>query len=330
MANVEQVDLKNEIETIKKEIEQLKFNNSEIIGKQIDKNMFSIRNLREFLTILAIIQTIFIAFAGALGFFGVKNIFDIYKYVEEAKQIKKSMESIKIEAENSFNSFKKEHEDNIVMLKTYKGSIDKLKEEQQKLTTSFNNIENINIPELVGKIENQKQKVNNVENNLNVTAQKINQKLNDISIIYNATANDFSAPLTARERLFLFTLAQKVNPDSNSPALNYNAAKMYYSMGYFEKALEYLDRIININDVPIEIRNDIKKTREDLKKEMKRPKEERERLMPPLSAKEAGIRFGSLSPVAWMQNMLTLLWRKGYITSDDGERVFKEAMVKDK
>lgn len=293
------------------------------LAKRIDSSYLSTNNLRVFLQILALIQTVFIAGAIAFGFVGFTNIMAIRSEAEKVREAGKTIENsakLATEAESTirtqvsafdarlkrvdaaFEDKQKQMDRKMVLVQT--SVDDATKTMQRKTEDSLNSMKG-----------NMEQRMADAEKEI----QKVNKQLSSISTIFNKVGISNEKILNAREKQLLFLLAKEIDPDN--PIFNFNAGILAANFGRYDEAIITLDKVIKAQNVPSNIIAKAKETRSSSMKLKQSPPEVK-------ATEPTGVAIGDYVILQLHLNTVDKLWKSGYITLEEAQKIFDNAKMK--
>jgi tetratricopeptide (TPR) repeat protein len=301
--------LQNKIDQLEAELNNIKSELSpDKISKKIDSSYLSVNNMRLWLQILALIQTIFVAGAIAFGFIGMTNINQIRAEADKVKEMSKTIE------ESGSKIIDK--------VKKYDAQLNQL----EKLSNSFAEKDRV-ANEKVESIERR------TTSTLNQSEQRLNErlldaenkiaaantKLKDISSMFNQVSIQYDNILNPREQLLLALLARKIEPDNIS--YSYNSAIYSYAIGRYDEAITEFEKATRSKDLPSNV---IEKAKQGIinAKWMKENYKRTAVTNPEL------IRLGDYSALQLLINTIETLSVNGYLTRGQAEKLFADAKIK--
>ncbi|QQG65368.1 tetratricopeptide repeat protein [Desulfobulbus oligotrophicus] len=233
------------------------------LAKRIDSSYLSTNNLRVFLQILALIQTVFVAGAIAFGFVGFTNIMAIRTETEKVREAGKTIEnSVKraAEAESTIRTQVAAFDERLKRVDATFG--EKQKQMDQKLVLVQTSVDNAT-KTMQRKTEDS---LNSMKGNMDQRLadaekeiRKVNKQLSSISTTFNKVGISNEKILSAREKQLLFLLAKEIDPDN--PIFNFNTGILAFSFGRYDEAIIALDKVIKAQNVPSNIITKAKETR---------------------------------------------------------------------
>lgn len=293
------------------------------LAKRIDSSYLSTNNLRVFLQILALIQTVFVAGAIAFGFVGFTNIMAIRTEAEKVREAGKTIENsakLAAEAESTirtqvaavdgrlkrvdaaFEEKQKQMDRKMVLVQT--SVDDATKTMQRKTEDSLNSMKG-----------NMEQRLADAEKEI----QKVNKQLSSISTTFNKVGISNEKILNAREKQLLFLLAKEIDPDN--PIFNFNAGILAANFGRYDEAIIALDKVIKAQNVPSNIIAKAKETRSTSMKLKQSPPEVK-------ATEPTGVAIGDYVILQLHLNTVDTLWKSGYITLEEAQKIFDNAKMK--
>jgi len=312
------------IRQLQEEIERLKAQiKPDALAKALDSSYLSINNLRAFLQILATILTIFLAGAVYFGSVGLTNIFSIREEADKVKSIRESVNHV-VQSTSDMEQTIKGHVTTIQAdldrdRSTFEGIEQDVKSRMSTLQTQFEDISKgvqQQSDKALGQLRAQLE-AKLKENEAQIA--KANAELREISAIFNKVGVQFDSDLSAREKQLLFLLAREVDP--NNSAFNFNTASMALQFGRYDEALQSLEKVLRAGLLPPEILARAKAMQAESQKLKANPPEIR-------SSVARSIQIGDLDILRLHENTALVLWRNGYITHAQAQKIFDDSRIK--
>jgi hypothetical protein len=316
--------LEARVQELEAKLERLSFQlRPDNLAKRIDSSYLSTNNLRVFLQILALIQTVFIAGAIAFGFVGFTNIMAIRTEAEKVREAGKTIEGSAKVATDSENTIRKRVAAFDEQLKKVDAAFgEKQKEMDRKMILVQTSVDDA-IKAMQKKTENSMnsmkggmdQRLADAEKEIN----KVNKQLSSISTIFNKVGISNEKTLNAREKQLLFLLAKEIDPDN--PVFNFNAGILAANFGRYDEAIVALDKVIKAQNVPSDIIAKAKEGRSTSMKSKQSPPEVK-------ATEPTGVAIGDYVILQLHLNTVDTLWRDGYITIEEAQKIFDNAKMK--
>lgn len=296
----------NDLSEVKKKIDEIenKLSPSEL-AKSIDSTYLSINSTRLFLQFLSAMFTVFLAGAVYFGYLGAKSIFELRDEVKKVERIRIDIEDTISQSKNDINNSTQES----------KSTLNLTKKIESEVKGKANNID----VEISKMKKDMYDKYNQEIGDLQQKITKLDKNLTDISSIFNKLGIEYDNILTVREKQLLFLIAQNIEP--KNPIFNYNAAVMAKAFGRYDEAIKYFDNVIDSKEIPENIISQAKTMKKECYDLKSNP--------PSVQKKDPqGVAIGDYALMPLFVNIVETIWKNGYITYDQAQKIFDDAKMK--